>query len=156
MVKKFKDLSTSSKKKLSSVLVRLHKRGISVKDTQTLSDSELKKGLGFKGSQTSFIALKRNIVQLQFTQKRKEGVSNLALTSYAKKGIRGKPLSRTKTQLRKEIGLNIFFDIAKDVQKKFNLTENQSYNATRSILRQAKINYKKLDKKEKELLSYFS
>lgn len=156
MVKKYSQLSESSKKRLSSVLVRLHKSGISVKDTQILSDTELKKGLGFKGTQTSFNALKRNIVQLQFTQKRKEGVSNRSLITYSKVGYRGKGLSRVNSQLRKTVGLNIFYDIAKQVQKKFNLTEKQSYRATDSILKQAKVNYKRLDKKERELLSYFS
>lgn len=154
--KKYSQLSEGSKKKLSGLLVRLHKSGISVKDIPSLSDFQLKKGIGFKGSQTSFKALKRNIVQLQYTQERKEDVSNRSLISYSKIGYRGKGLSRVNSQLRKSVGLNIFFDIAKDVQKKHKLTEKQSYSATRKILKQAKLNYKRLDKKDKELLSYFS
>lgn len=156
MQKKYSQLSKSSKTKLSSTLNRLHKSGITVKDVSTMSDAKLKQALGFKGSQTSFKGLKRNIDQLQFTQERKEGISNLSLVSYSKIGYRGKGLSRVKSQLRKGVGLNIFYDISKEVQKKYGLTEKQSYRATDTILTQARKNFKKLDKKEKELLSYFS
>jgi len=155
-IKKYVQLSVSSKQKLSSVLVRLHKSGITSKEALGLSDSELKKNLGFKGSQQSFKALKRNITQLSYTQERKQGVSNQSLIHYSNIGYRGKGLSRVKSQLRKGVGLNIFFDIAKKVQKQYSLTEKQSYKATDTILRQAKVNYKRLDKKERELLSYFS
>jgi len=156
MQKKYSQLTESSKKKLSGVLSRLHKSGTTVKDTQGMNDMQLKQALGFKGSDTSFKALKRNINQLQFTQERKEGISNRSLISYTKIGYRGKGLSRVKSQLRKTVGLNIFFDISKEVAKKYGLTENQSYSATRTILKQARLNYKKLDKKDKQLLSYFS
>ena len=156
MQKKYSQLSKSSKIKLSSTLNRLHKSGLTVKDVSTMSDSKIKQALGFKGSQTSFKGLKRNIDQLQFTQQRKEGISNLSLISYSKVGYRGKGLSRVKSQLRKSVGLNIFYDISKEVAKKYGLTEKQSYKATNTILIQARKNFKKLDKKEKELLSFFS
>ena len=156
MQKKYSQLSKSSKSKLSSVLTRLHKSGITAKEANSMSDSDLKKGLGFKGTNTSFKALKRNINQLQFTKERKEGVSNLSLVTYQKSGFRGKGLSRIKSQLRKGVGLNIFFDIAKEVKDKYGLTKKESYRATDVIIKRAKSNYKKLDKKEKDLLSYFS
>jgi len=156
MPKKYSQLSEGSKKKLSNVLSRLHKSGITIKDTKSMNDSQLKQSLGFKGSNTSFNALKRNINQLQFTNERQEGISNRSLISYTKIGYRGKGLSRVKSQLRKTIGLNIFFYIAKDVQKEFNLSSGESYSATRVLLKRAKINYKKLSQKEKELLSFFS
>jgi len=156
MVKKYSQLSEGSKKKLSAVLLRLHKSGISVKDSQIMSDSQIKQKLGFKGSQTSFKALKRNIVQLQYTQERQENISNRSLTNFLNKGVRGKNLLRVKSQLRKTVGLNIFYDISKEVAKKYGLTKKQSYRATDTILTQARKNFKKLDKKEKELLSYFS
>ena len=156
MQKKYSQLSESSKKKLSTVLSRLHKSGITVKDTFTMSDTKIKQALGFKGSQTSFKGLKRNILQLQFTQERQESISNKALISYTKVGYRGKGLSRVKSQLRKTVGLNIFFDISKDVQKKFNLSTSESYRITDKLIKRAKSNYKKLTQKEKELLSYFS
>lgn len=156
MQKSYTQLSSSSKKKLSTTLNRLHRSGISVKDIPNLSDNEIKKALGFKGTQTSFKGLKRNINQLYFTKERQESISNQSLSSYSKIGYRGKGLTRVKSQLRKTIGLNIFFDIAKKVQDKYALTKKQSYRATDTILTQARKNFRRLDKKEKELLSYFS
>ena len=155
-IKKYTQLSKGSKEKLRTTLERLHKSGITVKDVKTMSDLQIKKALGFKGKKASFLGLKRNINQLQFDLERKEGVSNSALPTYVKFGYRGKKLSRTKNELRKTVGLNIFFDIAKKVQKEFKLTERQSYKRTDLILKQANINYKNLSKREKELLSYFS
>lgn len=156
MPKTYQQLSESSKKRLSNVLERLHKSGLTVNDTIKLSDSQLRQAIGFKGKKTSFDAFKRNIKQLQFDQQRKEGISNRTLTSYTKLGYRGKGLSRVKSQLRKSVGLNIFFDIAKEVQTKFNISKNQSYSETRNILKLARNNYRRLSKRERELLSYFS
>lgn len=156
MPKTYSQLKESSKGKLANTLERLHKSGITVKDTLVMSDSQLKQSLGFKGKKTSFEGLKRNIRQLQFDQQRQEGISNRSLTSYAKSGYRGKGLSRVKSQLRKTVGLNIFFDISKKVQSTFNLTTNQSYKQTSLILRKARTNFRNLSKREKEILSFFS
>lgn len=156
MPKNYSQLTESSKNKLSNTLERLHKSGITVRQALSMSDTQLRQALGFKGKKSSLEGLKRNIKQIQFNQNRKEQISNRSLTSYTKSGYRGKGLTRVKSQLRKTTGLNIFFDIAKDVQTKFNVSKERSYSETRTILKVARTNYKKLSKREKELLSYFS
>ena len=156
MRKTYSQLSESSKERLSSVLERLHKSGLSVKDVEAMSNVQLKRAIGFKGKISSLEGFRRNVAQLQFTQIRKESISNRTLISYQKAGYRGKGLSRVSHQLRKGIGLNTFFDIAKKVQTTFNISKSQSYKRTDLILKKARINYKKLSKREKEILSYFS
>lgn len=162
MVKKYSQLSKGSKDKLSNTVERLHKSGITRKDALKMSDSDLKKALGFKGKKASFEGLKRNIKQIGVgvdkidTKERKEGITNLSIPKYIKFGYRGKKLNIVKTEIRKTAGLNIFYDISKKVQTEFNLSENQSYRRTDAILKIARINYANLTKREKELLSYFS
>ena len=156
MRKTYFQLSESSKERLSSVLERLHKSGLSVKDVEVMSNVQLKRAIGFKGKISSLEGFRRNVAQLQFTQIRKESISNRTLISYRKAGYRGKGLSRVSHQLRKGIGLNTFFDIAKKVQTTFNISKSQSYKRTDLILKKARVNYKKLSKREKEILSYFS
>lgn len=162
MVKAYKDLSKGSKSRLSGTVARLHKSGITVrqvydsKGKQVMSDIDLKKGLSFKGKKASFDGLKRNILQIQLSQERKEGLSTLALPQYVKFGYKGKKLSVITKELRKTAGLNIFFDISKKVQKQFNLTEKEAFRRTDLILKMAHTNYKKLSKVEKVILSFFS
>lgn len=159
---KYSKLTPTTKGKLNSTLVRLHKSGITQKEALALSDKDLKQALGFKGKKTSFEGLKRNIKNLSVgindkdKLSRKEGLRTLALPKYAKFGYRGKRLSIIKKELSKAIGLNIFFDISKEVQTKFNVSTKQSFKLTNSILERAKKNYKKLSVIEKIILSYFS
>ena len=156
MRKKYSQLTEGTKTKYSNTLERLHKSGITVKDTKIMTDLQLKQALGFKGKKSSFEGLKRVIKQLQFDQNRQEKISDRSLQSYSKAGYRGKGLSKVKSQLRKSVGLNIFFDISKEVKSKYGLTTNQSYRQTERILKQARINYGRLSQREKEILSYFS
>lgn len=159
---KYSKLSANSKAKLNSTLVRLHKAGLTQKDALALSDKDLKQTLGFKGTKTSFEGLKRNIKNLNVgidkkdTLKRKEGLRTLALPKYAKFGYRGKRLSIVKKELGKTVGLNIFFDISKEVQTRFNISEKKSWFITRNILKKAKVNFNQLTQIEKIILSYFS
>jgi len=157
MPKPYSQLSETSKEKLSNVLERCHKRGITVKEALKMSNSELRQNFAIKSRKKATIeGFKRNLRQLQFTQERQEKISGRVLPSYTKVGYRGKGLSRVKSQLRKTVGLNIFFDIAKKVQTTFNVTKNQSYKQTDTILRRARLNYRGLTKREREVLSYFS
>jgi len=158
----YNKLSSNSKAKLNSTLIRLHKAGLTQKDALGLSDKDLRKALGFKGTKTSFNGLKRNIKNLSVgidkkdALKRKEGLRSLALPKYAKFGFRGKKLSIINKELGKTVGLNIFFDISKDVQTRFGISEKKSWFITRNILKKAKVNFNQLTQIEKIILSYFS
>jgi len=157
MPKPYSQLSETSKEKLSNVLERCHKRGITVKEALKMSNSELRQNFNIKSRKKATIdGFKRNLRQLQFTQERQEKVSDRALKTYVKQNYRGKGLNRVKTQLRKHVGLNTFFDIAKKVQTTFNISRNESYNKTRSILNRYRISKSRLSRREIEILSFFS
>lgn len=154
MAKTYSQLSEASRKKLDSHLRRIYKNGYSVKEVLAMSDLELRQKFSLKVS--AIEGFKKNTQQLQFTQERKEKISDRSLNEFVKQQYRGKGLSRVKSRLRKTIGLNIFFDISKKVQSQYNLTKNQSYRRTDLILRRARTNYRGLSKREREILSFFS
>jgi len=162
MTKKYSELGKGSKDKLSSTIERLHKSGITRKEALAMSDSQLRKELGFVGKKASFEGLKRNIKQIGVgisktdTIKRKEGLSNLLLPKYIKFGYRGKRLNIVKTEIRKTSGLNIFFDISKKVQTQFNLTSKQAYKRTDLIIKKYYKDKRTLSNVERQILSFFS
>jgi len=162
MVKEYKDLDVKFKERLSIVVERLHKSGITRTEALKMSDSDLRKSLGFVGKKASFEGLKRNIRNIgsgisdKDKLTRKEGLSNLILPKYSKIGYRGKGLTRVKSQIRKTAGLNIFFDISKKVQSQFNLTSKEAYKRTDLIIKKYHTRKESLTKVERQILSFFS
>lgn len=156
LIQKYVNLTQNSKTKLVSVAERLERCGITSKDALKLSDFDLKQIVGFKGKKSSFDGFKRNIKEISFDLERKKGVLNDSLPKYTKLGYRGKGLNLVKVRLNKTLGLNTFFDIAKEVQKKFGLSESESWSKTRDTLALANVSFKQLLPSEKEVLEYFS
>ena len=160
--KKYSSLKKSSKAKLSQINRRLQKRNLTPNQFLNLSRSEQKKAFNYKGLDKNFDGTIRNVKQLTIGVSkddkllRQRSTINLSTKFFYKIGFRKKKLSRMKAQLTKSMGLNIFFDIAKRVQKKYKISINASYKKTNNILKLAKINYNKLNKKDKNILSYFS
>jgi len=155
-LKAYINLEKASKDKLVSVAERLERSGITVKEALKLSDLDLRKSVGFKGKKTSFEGFKRNVKEIGLTLERKQGILKDALPKYAKIGYIGKGLNLAKVRLDKIIGLNVFFDIAKEVQNKFGLTVSESYNKTSNMLQIAKFDFNQLSKSEKIILEFFS
>ena len=169
--KSYNQLKSSAKNKLATTLNRLEKSGIKINDyidnhksssnygKFKVSNKQIRNDLGFKGKNTSLEGLKRNIRELWLSKERQEGSVNIQINKAKSLGYRGKGLSQIKNRLRKTSGINTFFDIAKDVQNKFNVSERKSFDITRDILKRAKKSKQKLkllNQKEKQLLSFFS
>lgn len=160
--KTYPSLKKATKDKLSQVNRRLQKAGLTPYEFLDLSRSEQKKVINYKGLDKNFNGTIRNVKQLIIGVSkddkllRQKSTVNLSTKFFIKIGFRRKKLSRIRAQLSKSMGLNIFFDIAEMVQKKYKLSKDASYRKTDSILKMAKIDYNKLKKKDKNILSYFS
>lgn len=165
----YSKLDEKSKNKYASIVNRLEKAGLKKRDILDdkgnfiISDKQLKSNLGFKGKQSSFNGLKRNIKETLNTgidkvdkRKRKEGSVNILLTKAKKSGYIGKGLSQIKFRLDKTAGVNPFFDISQKVQTTFNISEKKAFVITRDILKRVKKGKQALNQKEKIILSYFS
>jgi len=140
MVRKdFNQLAKSSKDKYSSILKRLHTSGITSKEALVMSNSELKKTIGFKGKLSSLNGLKRNISAIKRDSTKKRDLPNYTLKSYKKFGYRGKKLQEVKIELNKTIG-STFYSISDDIQKKRNISEKEADKRVNFLL--------KLDKKK--------
>lgn len=168
-LKAYNKLKQSSKNKLATTLNRLERNGIKINDYINnqkssanygkfkVSNKQIKNDFGMKASAVE--GFKRNIKQVWISKERKEGSVNIQVNKAKTIGYRGKGLSQMKNRLRKTSGINIFFDISKEIQTKFNISEKQSWNLTRDILKRAKKSKQKLNllnQKEKQLLSFFS
>ena len=161
-IKKYPSLKKGTRDKLSQTNRRLQKVGLTPDEFLDLNRSEQKKSLNYKGLDKNFDGTIRNVKQLiigvskEDKLLRQKSIVNISTKFYLKIGFRRKKLSRMKAQLSKSMGLNIFYDIAKKVQKKYKLSKDASYRKTDSILKRALIDYGKLKRKEKNILSYFS
>jgi len=161
-IKKYPSLKKGTRDKLSQTNRRLQKVGLTPNEFLDLNRSEQKKALNYKGLDKNFDGTIRNVKQLIIGVSkddkllRQKSIVNISTKFYVKIGFRRKKLSRMKAQLSKSMGLNIFYDIAKKVQKKYKLSKDASYRKTDSILKRALIDYGKLKRKEKNILSYFS
>lgn len=153
MVKEWKDLSKSSRQKYTYTASRLEKAGLSVNEAMKLSDSELAKAMDFKGK--NIAPTRRNIKALSTSLERKINVKGGTIPRYQKEGYTGRGLNLVKTRINKTLGLNTFYDIAKEVQKQHKLGKKQSYKYTHKLLKKAKLEFDKLDIKDKGIINSF-
>lgn len=169
--KKYSQLTQGSKNKLANTLERLERNGIKINDYIVnqkkdvnygkfkVSDNQIRTDFGYNYKKSSLEGLKRNIREVWLSKERKEGSVNIQVNKAKSQGYRGKGLAQIKNRYRKHAGINIFFDISESVQTKFKVSEKESWNITRDILKKAKQSKQKLNllnQKEKELLSFFS
>lgn len=102
----FDNLKKSFKIKLVRSFVQLYLSGISINDVFTMSNSRLRRSLGFKYSSYGFSQLKENINQLYSMKEFNDKILEFVLPFFSMLGYRGKGLKRIKYELKKTIELN--------------------------------------------------
>ncbi len=158
--------STSTKAKLGSVALRLDQNGYTAKQlletdkkgNYKIDNQQLKSifQIKEKGRSTkNTIGFRKNVKQLQFDLDRKRGIYTNVENKYSNMGFKGKKLRTMMTQFNKTVGLNTFFDIAREVKKQYGVSEKQSYTITRNMIDVYNFDKKQLSSNQKAIFDYF-
>lgn len=151
--KKYAELSEGSKKKIAGVLKRLDKADITVKKAKAMTDSDLKKALGFKGKKASFIGLRKNIKQITLTQVRRKESVDIVVKQYQKQGWKGVKLKGLQKDLTKTAGSS-FISISNELQK-LGYEKYDSYDQAEFLLKIPKSKYNTIPKDQRDILRDF-
>lgn len=176
MDKKYTELSESSKKKLTSVALRLDKYNFKPSQIYSLGSREIAKRLHFKGNlktkkgMESFEGLLNNIKALKVSKKRTQYITRRVKNELIRREIQTKKF-RTKRAKRKAIkdidiraksssGVNIFYEIRNEMMKVKKISEKKANKRTAEILKNymkipRKIWKRKLSKKERAVLKQY-
>jgi len=154
---KYFQLTDSAKSKYISLVNRLERNGLSVKQAQNLSDSDLKKAIGFKGKQASFKGLKRNINAIDpSVNKDYERAQELSKHIASKeKTVKAKSIKyKIATKI---IGHNRYWNgVDKAVDINRNLTKNQALEIVDRTIKSAKVDFQALSSQQKEIIQAIS
>lgn len=155
----YAQLSESTKQRYSSMLEKVHKSGYTSKELLKMNDNDFRNALGTKAknlnSQRSLVRNMSKGTSRKDTKERQEGLINRVVKSYKKSGIKGKQLTTITKEVKKSIGYNKFFDIAKDLQQYYGETNEQSWKHAHDIIILPKKLQPLLDQKEIDILSEY-
>lgn len=170
--KEYSELSEKSKKKLTSVALRLDKYGFKPTQVYTLSDKQIAKRLNFKGNlktkkgKKSLQGLINNIKSLRVSKKRTQYITKRVKNELIRREIETKKF-RTKRAKRKALkdieiraktssGINIFYEIRNEMMRVKKISEKKANKKTAKILKIPKVLWKrKLSKKERNILKQY-
>jgi len=156
----YKQLSKSSKAKISNTLERLDKAGITVKEAKALSDSDLKNALGItRMKKASLIGLRKNIRQITFSQEHRKESANIVIKKYKAFGFKGIKLKQLEKDLTKTAGSS-FISISQELEKigytgKDKEGKNLSWKRAEFLLKIPKDKYDVIPQKERDILADF-
>ena len=153
MKKKYQELSVSSKSKIASTLERLDKIGITVKEAKRMTDTDLRKAIGFKGKKASFEGFKRNVRQITFSQEHRKESANIVIKKYKKFGFKGVKLKQLEKDLTKTAGSS-FISISEELQK-LGYEKYKSYDQAEFLLKIPKSEYDTIPIEQQDILRDF-
>ena len=155
--KEYNELSKSSKSKIASALQRLDRAGITTKQAKEMSNTDLRKAIGFKGKKTSFEGFKRNVYQITFSQEHRKESVKIGVGKYKQIGWKGIKLKQLEKDLTKTAGSS-FISIADELEK-IGYTEldkegkKLSWKRAEFLLKIPKDEYSQIPIKEREILA---
>ena len=157
MVKKltpYSKLSSSSQKRFTSILKKVHMSGSTIPKAKKMSVSEFKTLLGSTAKDSTIKAYQRVLKQATATKERREGTVKEALKVYKKIGFKGVGLKKIEKELTQTAG-NTFSALSDELQDKLNMDEKESYKTARELLALPESEYGYLDQEEEAIIQDF-
>ncbi|MFX1452970.1 MAG: hypothetical protein ACFFCM_19190 [Promethearchaeota archaeon] len=154
------------KRKLGNVAKKLYDFGFTAKQVlemdkngkYLMTNQQVKKNFNLGGrGYSSAIGFRKNVKQCIGTLERKKGVRVEVLPKFVSftQNVFTKRTNQLLTQFSKTISLNVFFDIAKEFQKRDSLTEKQSYDKVRQVYDEYNLKKNKMNQKDLAILQLF-
>ena len=170
--KEYSELSESSKKKLTSVALRLDKYNFKPSQIYSLSDKQIAKRLNFKGNlktkkgRESFDGLINNIKALKVSKKRVQYITRrvknklirdeIDTKKFRTKRAKNKAIKKIEIRSKSASGVNIFYEIRDELMKVKKISEKKANKRTAKILKIPKNLWKrKLKKRERNILKQY-